>query len=68
MMSDSPDCFRQDMIGLYTSLVDKTLFIQTSIAGDWIGITIAELPPFYFVAIAAALPVSYVPWFPPLLL
>jgi len=39
------------------------LFISTSIAGNRIGNTIGELPPFYLVAIAVTLLVSYVPWF-----
>ena len=50
-------------IGLYTPPVGTTLFISTSIAGNRLGNTIAELPPFYFVAIAVTLLVSYVPWF-----
>ena len=50
-------------IGLYTPPVGTTLFISTSIAGNRIGNTIAELPPFYFVAFAVTLLVSYVPWF-----
>ena len=50
-------------IGLYTPPVGTTLFISSSIAGNRIGNTISELPPFYLVAIAVTLLVSYVPWF-----
>jgi TRAP-type transport system large permease protein len=48
-------------IGLYTPPVGTTLFITSSIAKVKVGETIRELGPFYVVAFAVLLLVSYVP-------
>jgi tripartite ATP-independent transporter DctM subunit len=48
-------------IGLYTPPVGTTLFISSTIAGSTMGETTKALWPFFFVAIALLLAISYVP-------
>ena len=48
-------------IGLYTPPVGTTLFISASIARSSIGATVRALAPFYLVALAVLLLMSYVP-------
>jgi tripartite ATP-independent transporter DctM subunit len=48
-------------IGLYTPPIGTTLFISSSIAGSSLGETTRELWPFFAVAIALLLALSYVP-------
>jgi TRAP-type transport system large permease protein len=48
-------------IGLYTPPVGTTLFITSSLAKVKVGETVRELGPFYLVAFAVLLLVSYVP-------
>ena len=48
-------------IGLYTPPVGTTLFISSAISGASIGATVRALLPFYGVAIAVLLLISYVP-------
>ncbi len=48
-------------IGLYTPPVGTTLFISAAISGARIGETVKSLLPFYAVAIAVLLLISYVP-------
>jgi TRAP-type C4-dicarboxylate transport system permease large subunit len=48
-------------IGLYTPPVGTTLFITSSVAKVKVGETVRELGPFYVVALAVLLLVSYVP-------
>jgi TRAP-type transport system large permease protein len=48
-------------IGLYTPPVGTTLFITSALAGVKVGDTVRELGPFYLVAFAILLLVSYVP-------
>lgn len=48
-------------IGLYTPPVGTTLFISSTIAGSTMGETTKALWPFFFVAIALLLAVSYIP-------
>jgi TRAP-type C4-dicarboxylate transport system permease large subunit len=49
-------------IGLYTPPVGTTLFITSAVARVKVGETVRELGPFYLVAFAVLLLVSYVPW------
>ena len=48
-------------IGLYTPPVGTTLFISSTIAGSTMGETTRALWPFFFVAIALLLAISYIP-------
>lgn len=48
-------------IGLYTPPVGTTLFISSTIAGSTLAQTTRALWPFFFVAIALLLAVSYIP-------
>jgi tripartite ATP-independent transporter DctM subunit len=48
-------------VGLYTPPVGTTLFISTTIAGSTMAETTRALWPFFFVAIALLLAVSYIP-------
>ncbi|MBL4916429.1 TRAP transporter large permease [Szabonella alba] len=48
-------------IGLYTPPVGTTLFISSAIARVGIGATVRALLPFYMVALAVLLLISYVP-------
>lgn len=48
-------------IGLYTPPVGTTLFITSSLAKVKVGETVRELVPFYLVAFAILMVVSYVP-------
>ena len=48
-------------IGLYTPPVGTTLFISAAIARVGIGETVKALMPFYLVAMAVLLLISYVP-------
>jgi tripartite ATP-independent transporter DctM subunit len=48
-------------VGLYTPPVGTTLFISTTIAGSTMGETTKALWPFFAVAIALLLAVSYIP-------
>jgi TRAP-type transport system large permease protein len=48
-------------IGLYTPPVGTTLFITSALAKVKVGETVRELGPFYFVAFAVLMLVSYVP-------
>jgi tripartite ATP-independent transporter DctM subunit len=48
-------------IGLYTPPVGTTLFISSSIAGSTMGETTKALWPYFFVAIALLMAVSYIP-------
>jgi tripartite ATP-independent transporter DctM subunit len=48
-------------IGLYTPPVGTTLFISSTIAGSTMGETTKALWPFFFVAIALLVAISYVP-------
>ncbi len=48
-------------VGLYTPPVGTTLFISTTIAGSTMAETTRALWPFFGVAIALLLAVSYVP-------
>jgi tripartite ATP-independent transporter DctM subunit len=48
-------------IGLYTPPIGTTLFISSSIAGTSLGETTRELWPFFAVAIALLLALSYIP-------
>ena len=48
-------------IGLYTPPVGTTLFITSALAKVKVGETVRELGPFYLVALAVLLLVSYVP-------
>ena len=48
-------------IGLYTPPVGTTLFISSTIAGSSMGETVKALWPFFWVAIALLLAVSYIP-------
>jgi len=48
-------------IGLYTPPVGTTLFITSSLAQVKIGQTVRELLPFYLVAMAVLILMSYVP-------
>jgi tripartite ATP-independent transporter DctM subunit len=48
-------------IGLYTPPVGTTLFISSTIAGSTMGETTKALWPFFFVAIALLLGISYIP-------
>jgi tripartite ATP-independent transporter DctM subunit len=48
-------------IGLYTPPIGTTLFISSSIAGSSLGETTRELWPFFAVAIALLLALSYIP-------
>lgn len=48
-------------IGLYTPPVGTTLFITSSVAKVKVGETVRELIPFYIVAFAILMVVSYVP-------
>ena len=48
-------------IGLYTPPVGTTLFISSAIARVGIGETVKALMPFYLVAIAVLLMISYIP-------
>jgi tripartite ATP-independent transporter DctM subunit len=48
-------------IGLYTPPVGTTLFISSTIAGSTMAETTRSLWPFFFVAIALLLAISYIP-------
>jgi tripartite ATP-independent transporter DctM subunit len=48
-------------IGLYTPPVGTTLFISSTIAGSTMGETTRALWPYFFVAIALLLAISYIP-------
>jgi tripartite ATP-independent transporter DctM subunit len=48
-------------IGLYTPPVGTTLFISTTIAGSTMSETIKALWPYFFVAIALLLAITYIP-------
>ena len=48
-------------IGLYTPPVGTTLFISSPIAGSTMSETTRALWPFFFVAIALLLAISYIP-------
>ncbi|SEA68688.1 TRAP transporter large permease [Rubrimonas cliftonensis] len=48
-------------IGLYTPPVGTTLFISAAIAGVGVGAVVRSLAPFYLVALAVLLLMSYVP-------
>src|SRR4028119_225455 len=48
-------------IGLYTPPVGTTLFISSTIAGSSMGETTKALWPYFFVAIALLLAISYIP-------
>ena len=48
-------------IGLYTPPVGTTLFISSTIAGSSMGETTKALWPFFWVAIALLLAISYIP-------
>jgi tripartite ATP-independent transporter DctM subunit len=48
-------------IGLYTPPVGTTLFISSSIAGSTMGETTRALWPYFFVAVALLMAVSYIP-------
>ncbi|WP_110654325.1 TRAP transporter large permease [Salinicola halimionae] len=48
-------------IGLFTPPIGTTLFVASAIARERIGAVVRELVPFYLVAIAVLLLVSYVP-------
>jgi tripartite ATP-independent transporter DctM subunit len=48
-------------IGLYTPPVGTTLFISSSIAGSSMSATVRELWPYFVVAIALLIAISYVP-------
>ena len=48
-------------IGLYTPPIGTTLFISSSIAGSSLSETTRELWPFFAVAIALLLALSYIP-------
>ncbi|NRB56701.1 MAG: TRAP transporter large permease subunit, partial [Salinicola sp.] len=48
-------------IGLFTPPIGTTLFVASAIARERIGAVVRELIPFYLVAIAVLLLVSYVP-------
>lgn len=48
-------------VGLYTPPVGTTLFISAAIARAGIGETVKALLPFYGVAIAVLLAISYLP-------
>jgi tripartite ATP-independent transporter DctM subunit len=50
-------------IGLYTPPVGTTLFISTTIAGSTMSETTKALWPYFFVAIALLLAISYIPAF-----
>ena len=49
-------------IGLYHPPIGTTLFITSTIAKVRIGDVVAELIPFYFVAIGLLLAFAYLPW------
>ena len=48
-------------IGLYTPPVGTTLFISSTIAGSTMSETVRALWPFFFVAIALLVAISYIP-------
>ena len=48
-------------IGLYTPPIGTTLFISSSIAKTSLGATTRELWPFFAVAMALLIAVSYIP-------
>lgn len=48
-------------IGLYTPPVGTTLFISAAIARVGIGAVVRELVPFYLVALAVLMAISYIP-------
>ena len=48
-------------IGLYTPPIGTTLFISSSIAGSTLRETTRELWPFFAVAMALLLALSYIP-------
>jgi tripartite ATP-independent transporter DctM subunit len=48
-------------IGLYTPPVGTTLFISSTIAGSTMGETTKALWPFFFVALALLVAISYIP-------
>jgi TRAP-type C4-dicarboxylate transport system permease large subunit len=48
-------------IGLYTPPVGTTLFISSTIAGSSMGGTTRALWPYFFVALAVLVAISYIP-------